>query len=117
MAFSRSACSHALGFRTGKATAHFSEVGRITGRSTNSEALRLPEGQQDHGCVTKAPAVVLGRLNKALDLSLGQLLARPIRHVLETVGEGKRVVIGESFRTQPPDGRPSSCRTRKCSCC
>src|SRR5262249_59299183 len=31
----------------------------------------VPEGQQNHGCVTMAPAVVLGRLDQPLDLSLG----------------------------------------------
>ena len=33
----------------------------------------VPKGQQDHGCVAMAPAVVLGRLNEALDLSLSQV--------------------------------------------
>jgi len=37
----------------------------------------VPKGQQDHGCVTMAPAVVLGRLNQPLDLALGQVLTGP----------------------------------------
>src|SRR6516162_7054578 len=41
----------------------------------------VPKGQQDHGCVAMAPAVVLGRLNQPLDLSLGQVLAGAVRGV------------------------------------
>jgi hypothetical protein len=41
----------------------------------------VPKGQQDHGCVAMAPAVVLGRLNQPLDLSLSQVLAGPIRGI------------------------------------
>ena len=33
----------------------------------------VPEGQQDHGGVAMAPAVVLSRLNQPLDLSLRQV--------------------------------------------
>ena len=38
----------------------------------------MPEGQQDHGRVTMAPAVVLGGLNQPPDLALGQVLTGPI---------------------------------------
>jgi len=41
----------------------------------------VPEGQQHHGCVTMAPAVVLGRLNQSLDFALGEVFAGSIgRH-------------------------------------
>src|SRR5262249_24068889 len=38
----------------------------------------MPEGQQDHGGVAMAPAVVPGSLNQPLDLALGQVLAGTI---------------------------------------
>ena len=38
-------------------------------------------GDKDHGRVAVAPAVVLGRPDQALDLGLGEVLARPIGSV------------------------------------
>jgi hypothetical protein len=36
----------------------------------------MPEGEQDHGAVAMAMSIVAGHLHQALDLLLGEVLAR-----------------------------------------
>ena len=52
----------------------------------------MPEGQQNHGCVTMAPAVVPGRLNQPLDLAFGQVFAGPVRGIGFAQGQSRGVL-------------------------
>src|SRR5262249_23244039 len=54
----------------------------------------VPEGQQDHGCVAMAPAVVLGRLYQPLDLALGQVLAGAVGSVRLSDGQSNCAFFG-----------------------
>ena len=47
----------------------------------------MPEGEQEHGCVPMAVAVIAGCLDEPLDLLFGQMLARI------------RVLLGKRRRT------------------
>src|SRR5262249_12384778 len=66
----------------------------------------MPEGQQDHGGVAMAPAVVSGGLNQPLDLALGQVLAGPIGGVGPPHRQSNcAFYVGWSDRFQMPNRR------------